>query len=323
MMRWTLVAMIALVCATGCPRFHSGPVSGTPPQGTFVDLDGLRVRYVEKGTGPPVVLLHGFATAIEAWSLVIPRLAPHHRVVALDLKGFGWTSRPAGDYSPAAQAEIVFALLDYLEISEASIVAHSWGASVALAMALARPARVDRLVLYSAWVFEDQQSSFALWARRSGIGEVLYGLFYEQRQEDRLYLAYHDPRYVTEELVELFAHALQRPGTAAAALAVVRGQRYRAVERRYSAIQHETLVIWGGRDAITPVHFGRRLASEMPRARLVVYPDCGHIPMIEAVNPSTRDVLQFLVPSRRGTDHSAAHGEHGTVATVGEQNVGT
>ena len=76
------------------------------------DIGGARLRFVDEGEGPPVVLIHGFASALETWRGVMPELAKKHRVLALDLKGFGWSSRPEGDYSPQAEAQLVLALLE-------------------------------------------------------------------------------------------------------------------------------------------------------------------------------------------------------------------
>jgi pimeloyl-ACP methyl ester carboxylesterase len=280
--------------AVGCVSFHRGPMAGEPAEATYANLDGVRMRYVDVGQGPPVVLLHGFASSIENWTTVIPRLEAHHRVLAMDLKGFGWTERPEGDYSPEAQARHVAELMDARGIDKAAIVAHSWGSSVALAFALAYPERVDRLVLYSAWVYEAQLPSTFVWARAGGLGEVLFGLYYKERPEDKIAMAFYDQSFITQELVDEIEHALNRPGTTAAALAAVRGQRYYEVEHRYRKVDKPTLLLWGREDSVTQLWAGERLSRELPRAELVVYPGCGHFPMIEAFEASTARLLEFL-----------------------------
>ena len=136
-----LTAVTLTTLTTGCPRFHAGPLPGAPADATFVEVDGVHVRYREAGTGPAVVMLHGYGASSESWLPVIPSVARAHRVIAVDLKGFGWTSRPEGDYSPAAQAALVWRVLDKLGVGDVAIVGHSWGSSVALSMAVAQPAR--------------------------------------------------------------------------------------------------------------------------------------------------------------------------------------
>jgi pimeloyl-ACP methyl ester carboxylesterase len=112
-------------------------------------------------------------------------------------------------------------------------------------------------------------------------------------------MAFHDPRKVTERFASAVERALDRPGTVAAALAAVRGQRYQAVQARYRTIQAPTLLLWGREDAVTPLAYGERLARDLPDARLVVYPRCGHLPMIEAEAASTRELERFLAEDSR------------------------
>jgi len=297
--RAAALVLFAAAFGAGCLAHHTGPMPGEPRRATFAEVEGARVRYVDRGQGPAVVLLHGFASALDTWEAVIPRLARSHRVIALDLKGFGWTDRPPGDYSPRAQARLVRALLDARGVREAAIVAHSWGASVALAYALRYPSRVTRLALYDAWVYEEQLPTFFLWARTPGIGEALFSLFYKERPDERLAMAFHDPRRITERFATAVERALERPGTVAAALDAVRGQRYENVQARYHTITAPTLLLWGREDAVTPLAYGERLARDLPDARLVVYPRCGHLPMIEAQAASTRELERFLGETSR------------------------
>jgi len=290
-----LAALLTAALVPGCLAHHTGPMPGEPRRATFLQLEGTRVRYIDKGQGPAVVLLHGFASALDTWERIVPRLARTHRVLALDLKGFGWTDRPEGDYSPRAQARLVKALLDARGVTgPVALVAHSWGASVALAFALRYPHRVSRLALYDAWVYEEQIPTFFLWARTPGIGEALFSLFYKERPDERLAMAFYDPSVITERFVADVERALDRPGTTAAALAAVRGQRYDLVQDRYRTVRVPTLLLWGREDAVTPLSYGERLARDLPDARLVVYPRCGPLPMIEAAGASTRELEAFL-----------------------------
>ena len=300
MRRLLLPVSLVLPFLSGCLSFHRGAMPGEPADATFAEVEGARVRYVDMGPrdAPAVVLLHGFASALETWVTVMPALAEKHRVLALDLKGFGWTDRPEGDYSPQAQAHLVLALMDARGIRQAAVVGHSWGASVALAMALAAPERIEKIALYDGWIYEEQIPTTFHWARAGGVGEFLFALFYDQRPDEKMALAFYDRRFVTQELVEAVEQALDRPGTKAAALAAVRGQRFTELQERYHTISQDTLLLWGREDQVATLSNGERLSKDLPRARLVVYPQCGHFPMIEAQAPSTRDLLKFLDPAR-------------------------
>ena len=330
-MRELLALLLLAPLSVGCLSFHKGAMPGEPTTARFADVDGARVRYIDTGepdpaaapeakartdangeatespkpaapaasstSKPTVVLVHGFASSIEAWAGVVPALTRTHRVIALDLKGFGWTDRPEGDYSPDAQAKLVWHLLDQRGVRSAAIVAHSWGSSVALAASLQAPERVTRIALYDAWVYEEQLPTFFHWARASGVGEALFGLYYKERADERIALAFFDKKFVSERLVESVEEALDRPGTLAAALAAVRGQDYTDAPRRYGKVAKPTLLMWGREDIVTPLKYGERLTRDLPQSKLVVYPRCGHFPMIEALAASNRDLVQFLTAS--------------------------
>ncbi len=288
------LTLAAAPVLTGCPSFYAGALPGEPHTAKYAAVDGARVRYVDKGQGPPVVLLHGFASSLETWDLLVPELSRTHRVIALDLKGFGWSDRPEGDYSPAAEARLVVKLLDQLGVKRAAFVGHSWGSSVTLALALAAPERVARIALYDAWIYEEQIPTMFLVARADGLGEVLFTLFYDQRPDERLSLAFYNKDFVTEKLVEDVERSLDRPGTIAAALAAVRGQRFTEQQARYRTIDKPALLLWGRDDVVTTVKVGERLSRDLPRARLVVYPQCGHFPMFEARAQSNAELIKFL-----------------------------
>ena len=125
-----------------------------PPLGRFVDVDGVRLHYLERGEGPPVVLLHGNVVTAEDWVLsgVLDRVAERHRVIAFDRPGYGYSERPQGSaWTAASQAELLLRAFAQLGIERPVVVGHSWGTNVALAIALADPAAVRGLVLLSGY----------------------------------------------------------------------------------------------------------------------------------------------------------------------------
>jgi pimeloyl-ACP methyl ester carboxylesterase len=127
-----------------------------PPRGKFVDVDGVRVHYVERGVGSPVVLLHGNAVSLEDFevSTLMERLARDHRVIAFDRPGFGHSSRPRDRlWTPVAQAKVLHAAMGALAIDRPVLMGHSMGALVALALALDYPDAVARLVLLGGYYY--------------------------------------------------------------------------------------------------------------------------------------------------------------------------
>ena len=305
--RVPIAAPLALACLLGgCLSWHAGAPAEPPEEGAFATLRGTRVHFVDEGEPgqPAVVLVHGFASSVGVWAGLRPALREAgYRVLALDLKGFGHTGRPAPegerDYSPAEQARIVRALMDARGVHRAAVVAHSYGSSVALRLALDAPERVSHIALYDALVYADQLPTSFHWARAGGVGELIFAAFYQERSEDKIANAFYDPEVIPQALVDTVEEQVSRPGTRAAALAAVRAMRYEAQEARYGEVEAPTLLLWGREDSVTTLDFGERLYTELPNAELKVYPRCGHFPMIEARRPSTRDLLAFLAAHGR------------------------
>ena len=306
--RWSVrvvvvVLAVLMVPQAGCLSFHTGGLPDEPEDDEFMEVDDTRIRYMDVGDadGPAVVLLHGFNATMNTWDPVVSALAENHRVLALDLRGFGYSDRPEdADYSPQGQAEMVYEFLDERGVEQTAVVAHSWGSSVALQMALKQPERVTRLGLYSAWVYEEQLPTMFYWARADGVGEALFALFYRERPDDKMSEAFYDSSILTQEFVDEVEESLHQPGALAGALEAVRGQRFEEFEHRYSEIEQPTLLLWGREDAVTRLSAGERLSTELPNADLVVYPRCGHFPMIEAVSASNRRLVEFLAEETGG-----------------------
>ncbi len=128
----------------------------TPPAGKFVEVDGVRLHYVDRGEGPAVVLLHGNGVMLQDFEVsgVLGLAAQHHRVIAFDRPGFGYSDRPRSTvWTPAAQAKLLARALKAIGVERAVVVGHSWGTMVALAMALDHPDAVAGLVLLSGYYY--------------------------------------------------------------------------------------------------------------------------------------------------------------------------
>src|SRR6476660_1487571 len=127
-----------------------------PASGRFLDVSGVRLHYVERGSGAPLVLLHGNGSMIEdfEYSGLIDLAAKNYRVIVFDRPGFGHSDRPRNVvWTPDAQAELIKHALERLGVSNATVLGHSWGASVAVALALKYPDLIRGLVLASGYYY--------------------------------------------------------------------------------------------------------------------------------------------------------------------------
>lgn len=308
---------LAFALAAGCASWQRpGEPLGASlgADARYVHTRDGRAIYTElrgpaQSAATPVLLVHGFASNHDVWDPLEPTLSASRRTINVDLPGFGWSSRTEGDYSPAALAEVLLDVLDAAGAPRVDVVAHSWGCSVALAFALAHPDRVRRISLIGAWVYDEQIPPFFRWANLDGVGEALFSAFYTERPADRFPDAFDDPSLVSQELVDAIEQSLSRPGTARAALAAARGQRFLQMERRYRTVRHRALLVWGEEDRVARLRFGERLAQELPDARLEALPRTGHFPMIESAHATRRLVREFLDAPDAPPPARAAAGE--------------
>jgi pimeloyl-ACP methyl ester carboxylesterase len=137
-------------------RLAKNAENDNPPAGQFLEVSGVRLHYVERGAGTPLVLLHGNGSMIQDFesSGLIALAANNYRVIVFDRPGFGHSERPRNVvWTPVAQAELINGALHQLGVSQAIVLGHSWGASVAVALALNCPKLVQGLVLASGYYY--------------------------------------------------------------------------------------------------------------------------------------------------------------------------
>ncbi|MDB4967403.1 MAG: hydrolase, alpha/beta fold family [Myxococcales bacterium] len=296
---WGMCLMPWCIClmAAGCVHFQKGPSEPIAAEERLLLGARGQLRVIDKNPSKAteaVLLVHGYGSSSASYAPVIDALTAHFRVLAIDLPGFGKSDRREGDYSPEALADVLAEVLAQKGIARAHVVGHSWGSSVVLAFARRHPDKLHRLVVISGWVYDEQLIPFMRWARMPGVGEALYGTFYRQNIGERLYLNFVDPSLVTQKVVDEVEKQMALEGAVAAALAAVRGMQFHQSEGDYRSITHPTLLVWGREDHVARLPFGERLAREMPHARLVVLPRCGHIPMWECSGETAAALTEFL-----------------------------
>ena len=154
----TFAGAATLVAATAIANRHLADKAqrDNPPRGRFIAVDGVRLHYVERGNGRPLVLFHGNGSMIQDFesSGLIDLAAENYRVIVFDRPGFGHSLRPRNVvWTPEAQADLFRKAFDGLGVQRAIVLGHSWGASVAVALAIRHPSFVEALVLASGYYF--------------------------------------------------------------------------------------------------------------------------------------------------------------------------
>jgi pimeloyl-ACP methyl ester carboxylesterase len=264
----------------------------------FIDVDGVRIHYQEKGEGTPLILLHGFTSSTYSWKDVFDPLSRTYRVIAVDLKGFGFSGKPDGDYTRRGQALMVVSLLNQLKIEEAWIAGSSMGGEVALNVALANPHRVAGLILIDSGGVEVAGGGSLApgYVRTPVLGRVLSALALtsDHLVREGLEKSFYDDAKVTPERVRYYYRPLQTRGGQLAALRARTQARQYPVEQDLGKINAKTLIIWGADDALIPLAAGQKMNSLIKNSKLVVIEKCGHLPQEEMPERVLAEVVNFI-----------------------------
>ena len=269
----------------------------------FADIDGIRIHYQEKGTGTPLVLIHGYTSSTYSWKDVFEPLSRSYHLIVVDLKGFGFSGKPDGDYSRRAQAMLVAHLLEHLNIEKAWLCGSSMGGEVALNVALANPQRVAGLILIdSAGVEVPGTESLAPgYLMIPVIGRILVALSLTSDKLVRqgLEKSFYDPTRVTDDRVANYYRPLTTRGGQLGALRARTQWSMFPVESELSKINVPTLVLWGDQDQLIPLAAGRKLSSLIKNSKLVIFNNCGHLPQEEMPARVVDEITQFVIAQRR------------------------
>jgi pimeloyl-ACP methyl ester carboxylesterase len=267
-----------------------------------MEVDGARIHYQEFGdaANQPIFLIHGYTASTYVWKTVAPMLSEGgFRVIALDLLGFGFSEKPKWfDYSVQAQSRIISHFMDRLGIGSPAVVGNSYGGAVAMMLALDHPEKVGKLILVDPVTNDDPKNHPVLrMVAFRGIGEILTPFMVDSRllvrSRMRKTIARANHHLVTDERIE----AIQRPLRAAdchhSLLATSRNWNAARIEQDAHLIDQPTLIIWGEQHAVIPIKHGYKLHSKMPKSRLVVLKDYGHVPPEEKSEIFARLVSEF------------------------------
>ena len=272
-------------------------IPSNPEIGQSITAAGIRTNYHDSGgAGAPVLLIHGSGPGVSAWAnwrLVMPALAQQARVIAPDMVGFGYTERPQDFvYNMDAWVRQAVGLLDALGIERTDLVGNSFGGGLSLALAIAHPERVRRLVLMgSAGVsFPLTEGLDAVWGYTPSV---------ENMRAIMDYFAF-DQGLMSDDLARLRFEASIRPGFQESFAAMFPAPRQRWIEALASAeadiraLPHQALVIHGREDRVIPLATSLTLSSWIQRSQLHVYGQCGHWTQIEHAARFARLVGDFL-----------------------------
>ncbi|MCP3166139.1 alpha/beta fold hydrolase [Myxococcus qinghaiensis] len=261
------------------------------------ELGNRFLSYVDWGSGPPVVLLHGIPTWSYLWSGIAQGLAVSNRVLAPDLLGYGFSDkRDRFDRSIARQAEAVEAWLDRLGVVDATVVGHDVGGGVALQLAVRFPQRVGRLCLMDSVCYDAWPKGLMAQLGTPGMARRLT----PERLTRFLTPALKRKGFATPQTAELLEGLLAPYATEVGMVSLSRDavalntNHTLELASKLGHLAVPTLVLWGEKDGLLPAKFGERLAWDIPGARCVKVPQAGHFLMWDAPHAVAMELFDFL-----------------------------
>ena len=270
------------------------------PDSLFVEVDGVRTRYVASGKGDKsIVFLHGFSSSLYSWRQVLEPISKTYRVYALDLKGFGFSGKPEGDYTTDEYVDFVIDFMDVLGVDRATLCGNSMGGGIAWRTALKYPERVEKLILVDSAGYPSSRrgTPFIMkLGRVRGIEKLFMLLTTRGQIRSSLQSAYYRDEQVTERTVDAYYYPLRTEGAMWAVLARIRNPRSDAEQwrARIPELDLPGLIIWGANDTWIPALDAVRFHEDMPDSRLMIIPECGHLPQEEEPAGFILAVLDFM-----------------------------
>ena len=286
----------------------------------WVEVDGTPANVLDIGSGPPLVFVHGLSGCWQNWLLNIPEFMDSHRVIAVDLPGFGASPMPTEKITISGYGRWLDRLFEEIDVDAAAVVGNSMGGFIAAEAAIAIPHRVERLVLVAAagLSIERQRNDGVLRALEvtENVSQFMMARLLSKsdklvaRRRGRKLLMYFvaahpeemDPRVVREQM-----SGANPPGFVPALDALTSYP----IRDRISEIECPTLIVWGPKDMLVPIKDAYEFDRLIPDSQLLIYDDTGHVPMLERPERFNADLAKFLArqaddPGERRRDAAAA-----------------
>ena len=263
-------------------------------QSEYVDVDGYKIHYFEAlpparlrvmGDGPPLVLIHGLGSRAEDWSGMIPTLADAgFHVYALDLPGYGRSSKPDADYSISLEEDAVVGFMKAVHLQMADIGGWSMGGWVALKLTLDHPELVKRVVVYdSVGIYFPPTFNASFFTPTDSVGVARLAAT----------LSPH-PRPLARFVSDAAVRRLQENGWVIERSVHQMESGRDLLDFRLQRIDRPVLIVWGSVDHLIPLGVGQEMHRLIPESSMLVVEGCGHLAPGECSKPVLEGTLKFL-----------------------------
>lgn len=267
----------------------------SPPFGRLLALpNDYEMHYLEHGTGPAVVFVHGSGPGVSAFSNFYANYktiaAAGYRALLPDMIGFGWSSKPSNtDYTLDLFTTTLGAFLDKLDVRRCVLVGNSLGGAIAIGYALKQPERVAKLVLMGPGGIESRETYFKMPGIQRMVAEFVGQGFDRAGLRRLLEILAYDPKFVTDELVDMRLNVLKTQPKEVLSRMMIPDQ-----SGELKQLRCPLLGFWGIEDQFCPASGYEKILRAVPDSRFIMYSRCGHWAMIERSEDFNRNVIEFL-----------------------------
>lgn len=267
-------------------------------QGKFVDLNGRRTHYIEKGEGEPVILLHGFFYDSYLWAENMDALAKSNKVYALDLWGFGYSTHETLDYGYQLYVDQVLMFMDHFGIGRASLVGQSMGGGTAILFCLQNKKRVNKLLLVNSAGLPNPLPWSSKLLRLPRIGEFLMGLNTDVLRRNSLKDFFvHNKKLVTHGYFENVTRFHKINNTTEALLTIQRKNFFDKLSNEINSLAQlevSILIVWGREDKSISLQHGLDMHRILRGSRLEILDNAGHVSNFDRAKEFNQLAVNFL-----------------------------
>ena len=259
-----------------------------PTWDRFQNLDSdqdIKLNYTDTGSGKPVLLVHGLGASSYSWRYIVDSLAFKHRVIAVDLKGFGESPKPRDkQYSVYDQARVIRNFIIQNNLTDLTIVGHSFGGGVALVTAVylskSHPGLIEKMLLMDNVAYQQDLPDFVEIIATPILGPLAVHLFPNRMQvRSLLEEVYFNDDLIPDAAIEHYAKGLEQQNAKYALITSARQLIPTDLEdfsENYKDLNIPTLIIWGRDDEVIPLDIGKRLNHDLPDSRIIILNEAGH-----------------------------------------------
>ncbi|MFO7666381.1 MAG: alpha/beta hydrolase [Desulfobacterales bacterium] len=301
---WFFLAIFFVTILSGCglliKTIPKGEILDGASEDKYIMINDVNYHYREyPGPGRNIFLLHGFASSTYTWEKVIPYLTKQgYHVWALDMKGAGWSDKPEdAKYDTFTLMQEVNRWMDVIGLKDVVFVGNSLGGAIAVLMALEHPDKTGDIILIDSAGYPIDKPFIIKMAKIPLAGEIAKLFFGRWIVKKNLKEVYFNDDLVTEETIDAYYNRMRTENVLDAKVALARSLDFDAFApyiKRIPEIKKRTLIIWGENDEWIPLESGYRFKKDLPNSRLVILPECGHVPQEEKPEETANIIIDFI-----------------------------